>query len=123
MSRRPPRSTRTHTLFPSTPLFRSLPPSPRRHRAEGIVVFRLIICIFSSCLLAKPRLWNVSLNETVKSQIMLDGDDIRSEEHTSELQSLMSISYAVFCLQNNIQYVKHNRMSQTPRTKNTYWRP
>src|SRR3546814_13050773 len=67
MIRRPPRSTRTDTLFPYTTLFRSeAPPSALRgSRATG-------------------------------KQYPLDGP--RSEEHTSELQSLMRISYAVFCL-------------------------
>src|SRR3546814_4705867 len=66
MIRRPPRSTRTDTLFPYTTLFRS-PKSPRSTRHRGPA---LPACQCS----------------------------LRSEEHTSELQSLMRISYAVFCL-------------------------
>src|SRR3546814_7570766 len=76
MIRRPPRSTRTDTLFPYTTLFRSpgagghdqhLDPSRGVERGDG-------------------------------------GVRGRSEEHTSELQSLMRISYAVFCLKKNIDY-------------------
>src|SRR3546814_7179449 len=73
MIRRPPRSTRTDTLFPYTTLFRSTGPDPW-----------FLVAGMSSCPYCKPRLY-----PTVG----------RSEEHTSELQSLMRISYAVFCLQ------------------------
>src|SRR3546814_13099337 len=83
MLRRPPRSTRTGTLFPYTTLFRSL---------DGRI-------------LGKPRdrddaltmLASLSDREhEVYSAVAIVHD--RSEEHTSELQSLMRISYAVFCL-------------------------
>src|SRR3546814_3485580 len=67
MIRRPPRSTRTDTLFPYTTLFRSC--TRRPHRALPARHSRTAACC-----------------------------DRRSEEHTSELQSLMRISYAVFCL-------------------------
>src|SRR3546814_9394737 len=81
MIRRPPRSTRTDTLFPYTTLFRS---SPRRgHR--------------------------ISASRWVKLMIMPMRMGRRSEEHTSELQSLMRISYAVFCLKKkktNRSYIK-----------------
>src|SRR3546814_1242442 len=70
MIRRPPRSTRTDTLFPYTTLFRSL----HRHFQWG---FRRQV----------PR-FDLAIDDAVP----------RSEEHTSELQSLMRISYAVFCL-------------------------
>src|SRR3546814_10684512 len=91
MIRRPPRSTRTDTLFPYTTLCRSdggrlhlqsLPAQP-----EGFV------CI-------PPRLANfvpASPNASVG----------RSEEHTSELQSLMRISYAVFCLKKKNKKKRH----------------
>src|SRR3546814_15291975 len=69
MIRRPPRSTRTDTLFPYTTLFRST-------TQEGF-------CRMFSCLQLLLSYWFSSG---------------RSEEHTSELQSLMRISYAVFCL-------------------------
>src|SRR3546814_19119907 len=67
MIRRPPRSTRTDTLFPYTTLFRSIDPFRR---------------VADTC----PQAASVVINPN------------RSEEHTSELQSLMRISYAVFCL-------------------------
>src|SRR3546814_4298656 len=73
MIRRPPRSTRTDTLFPYTTLFRSF------HERLGME-----IGIDPGLLLAFP--------------VDRHGRDERSEEHTSELQSLMRISYAVFCL-------------------------
>src|SRR3546814_12720380 len=72
MIRRPPRSTRTDTLFPYTTLFRSLE-------------IRSVCRIF------------VSVGGIPISLLLLVRMD-RSEEHTSELQSLMRISYAVFCL-------------------------
>src|SRR3546814_5055858 len=72
MIRRPPRSTRTDTLFPYTTLFRSKSIQTRRHH-KLVAVDNGIATI------------------DVKYQV-------RSEEHTSELQSLMRISYAVFCL-------------------------
>src|SRR3546814_2880300 len=83
MIRRPPRSTRTDTLFPYTTLFRS--PCWRGSRCSRSVGGRS--CAAASCrdvarLPKRQRVWSAG----------------RSEEHTSELQSLMRISYAVFCL-------------------------
>src|SRR3546814_15155497 len=88
MIRRPPRSTRTDTLFPYTTLFRSPRPPPIGLRAHSrragydLDLDRGWMCnsLGPLFLLFQPR----SL--------------FRSEEHTSELQSLMRISYAVFCL-------------------------
>src|SRR3546814_14923516 len=79
MIRRPPRSTRTDTLFPYTTLFRSLQ-HLLRHDIFRSDQFDLVLLAL---------------------QFMGDAREdrrIRSEEHTSELQSLMRISYAVFCL-------------------------
>src|SRR3546814_7699384 len=79
MIRRPPRSTRTDTLFPYTTLFRSLPfglqakAVAREHAVRRLVVDAA-----------------VDIGDVA--------EQLRSEEHTSELQSLMRISYAVFCL-------------------------
>src|SRR3546814_12693842 len=73
MIRRPPRSTRTDTLFPYTTLFRSAGAAARSAPAGTAVAVRR----------AAVRTATVA---------------VRSEEHTSELQSLMRISYAVFCL-------------------------
>src|SRR3546814_6475012 len=82
MIRRPPRSTRTDTLFPYTTLFRSILREKPSKYVSLLPARKGISRIFpgwSGCLKGNP----------------VDG---RSEEHTSELQSLMRISYAVFCL-------------------------
>src|SRR3546814_3641978 len=99
MIRRPPRSTRTDTLFPYTTLFRS--------ELIGRLKGRIAITCFSTnvarlrsiaeaahanerqCALVGRSLWRI--HEAARQ---------RSEEHTSELQSLMRLSYAVFCLKN-----------------------
>src|SRR3546814_5136788 len=99
MIRRPPRSTRTDTLFPYTTLFRSmcLQPARRRGRPEGRERASHKLP-YGAQILHKN-------GEKVKK-----GDRIRSEEHTSELQSLMRISYAVFCLKKkNNKYMTINR--------------
>src|SRR3546814_9014206 len=90
MIRRPPRSTRTDTLFPYTPLFRS-------DAVAGDLTHHVLV---DGRRLAHPGPGRVA--------VVLDHHDplvgrhgirgFRSEEHTSELQSLMRISYAVFCL-------------------------
>src|SRR3546814_1156407 len=102
MIRRPPRSTRTDTLFPYTTLFRSPgtapPPADRggardggADPARGVRRRRL-----SDQPLHRPLLHR----DAARQEHHLS----RSEEHTSELQSLMRISYAVFCLKKkNIQ--------------------
>src|SRR3546814_4382008 len=77
----PPRSTRTDTLFPYTTLFRSV----SRCRASSDECRYVLVVLMDSC----PRLSRTWRKST------------RSEEHTSELQSLMRISYAVFCLKKN----------------------
>src|SRR3546814_1662787 len=102
MIRRPPRSTRTDTLFPYTTLFRSelLTELDRIGVPAGRV--RTISEVYE---------W-----EQTRSQgLLVDvdhstlGNITRSEEHTSELQSLMRISYAVFCLkQQTTNQYKHN---------------
>src|SRR3546814_5086618 len=83
MIRRPPRSTRTDTLFPYTTLFRS--PERRATLARGAEAVR----------------HTTRLRETRSKHVVSRVHPRplgRSEEHTSELQSLMRISYAVFCL-------------------------
>src|SRR3546814_5522566 len=117
MTRRPPRSTRTDTLFPYTTRFRSpikgSPPSLIR-RPTG--------CAFHPrCRFARvPGLCNTEVPElrlvagdahrsACHYAETLEGVTIRSEEHTSELQSLMRISYAVFCLKKKIHNSKNNK--------------
>src|SRR3546814_5756763 len=90
MIRRPPRSTRTDTLFPYTTLFRSW-----RHSAS-------YLCVRSSRADAS-RFRNAADRLSLRC---------RSEEHTSELQSLMRISYAVFCLK------KKNQQTTFPHVAN-----
>src|SRR3546814_3235548 len=101
MIRRPPRSTRTDTLFPHTTLFRS--------RARGAVQAAFVRAGGSGLLM--PRLaviGDADLDESVALALdAIDDDPIRSEEHTSELQSLMRISYAVFCLKTKTTRRKH----------------
>src|SRR3546814_1953974 len=82
MIRRPPRSTRTDTLFPYTTLFRSKP-------AVGT---------HSLVPQARPYAFPLSASPSGKMISLVVSFASRSEEHTSELQSLMRISYAVFCL-------------------------
>src|SRR3546814_9774623 len=95
MIRRPPRSTRTDTLFPYTALFRSCADEairrcvPRAVHPRGGVVTAVGIYVVTH-----HYGWFASLRLHGTSRRM----DERSEEHTSELQSLMRISYAVFCL-------------------------
>src|SRR3546814_6276327 len=85
MIRRPPRSTRTDTLLPYTTLFRSIP------EAFGIAN-------------RNPR--------ALRARVGNQGTG-RSEEHTSELQSLMRISYAVFCLKKKKKRKKSSKNSRT----------
>src|SRR3546814_1808706 len=116
MIRRPPRSTRTDTLFPYTTLFRSLRCAPPCSRRSLVLIAR-----------QAPMTWRMRFR----------GPKGRSEEHTSELQSLMRISYAVFCLKkkkkkekqritkynvcikNNTSQQQHTRLS-TQHQKNSY---
>src|SRR3546814_4716915 len=118
MIRRPPRSTRTDTLFPYTTLFRSAKPQtpsatdpgkPEHHEASEALT-RQVECSghANSCSSRSSR------------------RSIRSEEHTSELQSLMRISYAVFCLKKkNINKQKlppqqqHTERITNPKQTNT----
>src|SRR3546814_2495893 len=87
MIRRPPRSTRTDTLFPYTTLFRS-PAVAVTHMGGHAAVVVQRAPIVSGSRAARDAV------ECVDD----GGQPPRSEEHTSELQSLMRISYAVFCL-------------------------
>src|SRR3546814_10573214 len=113
MLRRPPRSTRTDTLFPYTTLFRS---DARRGGIRNLIFKRLlsfgmvlglgfmllISLILSAALAAFSKWWGSVLGGW--GMVL----DLRSEEHTSELQSLMRISYAVFCLKKKKTQTKDN---------------
>src|SRR3546814_1419556 len=95
MIRRPPRSTRTDTLFPYTTLFRSkLLPSSRQANIRSSATRPAASAGLSGPSTIVAYLGNVH-RHAGKPRYNLHS---RSEEHTSELQSLMRISYAVFCL-------------------------
>src|SRR3546814_8325577 len=107
MRRRPPRSTRTDTLFPYTTLFRS--EQLRRHlsrlqRGEPDV---------APADGGAPERPGVRRRQLLRSGLSRGGRGHRgrSEEHTSELQSLMRISYAVFCLKKKKTYKLMNTIS------------
>src|SRR3546814_2681743 len=132
MIRRPPRYTRTDTLFPYTTLFRSL----YVNRTDGfvgtglrkdeylfdcsdlddVIVFRadgrcVVTRVADKTFVGKNivhiGLYKKGDDRTVYNMIYLDGTS-RSEEHTSELQSLMRISYAGFCLKKQRENNTHN---------------
>src|SRR3546814_1034278 len=109
MIRRPPRSTRTDTLFPYTTLFRS-------HVNYCDSAYEAMIDADAVLILTE---WNefraldlARMRQLLRQPVIVDLRNIyapqdmaaaRSEEHTSELQSLMRISYAVFCLKKKTQ--------------------
>src|SRR3546814_5150479 len=108
MLRLPPRSTRTYTLFPYTTLFRSADPGARECPGPYGSRDRRSVC--AQC----PFRDQIGNNAAGRVRI---GNGLRdeargpkrSEEHTSELQSLMRISYAVFCLKKKINHQKGNK--------------
>src|SRR3546814_10905443 len=100
MIRRPPRSTRTDTLFPYTPLFRSGDRRPRRiadHLLPLASAEREQVELFAVDI-EQAREEEAAGGAGDEKVAVERADPVRSEEHTSELQSLMRISYAVFCL-------------------------
>src|SRR3546814_18008192 len=98
MIRRPPRSTRTDTLFPYTTLFRSTCASfVRRLETLSVRIERATSLLRTRVDLAMQA-QNVELLRSMDANAARQLRLQRSEEHTSELQSLMRISYAVFCL-------------------------
>src|SRR3546814_6412726 len=103
MIRRPPRSTRTDTLFPYTTLFRSCPQRQAEQTQDNTV---------SHHGSGKCR------RQTVRYRQRGGGNHRRSEEHTSELQSLMRTSYAVFCLKKKKDDT-HGSNTNTIETYNT----
>src|SRR3546814_7212263 len=106
MIRRTPRSTRTDTLFPYTTLFRSLalgsPASPPRSSVLRSWPTGSVRCQRGPIL---------EIEQGTQPSKVCAGLSRRSEEHTSELQSLMRISYAVFCLKTKNQQTKSDSHS------------
>src|SRR3546814_3989643 len=111
MLRRPPRSTRTYSLFPYTTLFRSAALGDARDdfgRDRVVELARRIIIEKKQWLGAlHDQIVRAHRNQVDSDPVMLARFDreLRSEEHTSELQSLMRISYAVFCLNIKIIHI------------------
>src|SRR3546814_6631379 len=104
MIRRPPRSTRTDTLLPYPTRFRSLEDENVRRvldLAGGIARRKLDV--------GDERVSRIARVELAKS----GATKLRSEEHTSELQSLMRISYAVFCLKKKKNTISHSDTNST----------
>src|SRR3546814_8220215 len=115
MIRRPPRSTRTDTLFPFTTLFRSTGQGRRRRLRPMAAVDqrrRLRRSAHAPDHRRRREVHGRDGREIRRDHRRFDRPD-RSEEHTPELQSLMRISYAVFCLK------KKHQLTQT-RNKYTY---
>src|SRR3546814_7256333 len=101
MIRRPPRSTRTDTLCPYTTLFRSL----QAATSHSDTIEALTAVAEVGLGHAGAESINVTFIDALTNSMIIGADctipdwpGVRSEEHTSELQSLMRISYAVFCL-------------------------
>src|SRR3546814_7169569 len=106
MIRRPPRSTRTDTLFPYTTLFRSwwtwgFPPGGSPWSVQGPAGPETVVICWTAGYATNTR---KPKSRTATGMVMRSVADSRSEEHTSELQSLMRISYAVFCLKKKKQH-------------------
>src|SRR3546814_2929879 len=120
MMRRPPRSTRTDTLFPDTTLFRSYVQVERLKPPRQVEAAALVLTAAAEIqnpasfrqqrALSLQKLVNVEPAQAVAEVTELWQPRQRSEEHTSELQSLMRISYAVFCLKKQTykQFIRHH---------------
>src|SRR3546814_2428302 len=122
MRRRPPRSTRTDTLFPYTTLCRSVAAVVRMLLAPSMTndEKRDVWLRYSRWLVAGLTFQVAA--DVVHSSVAPTWDDIgrlaaRSEEHTSELQSLMRISYAVFCLKKTKQRRTTTRIHERRNTR------
>src|SRR3546814_4453405 len=123
MIRRPPRSTRTDTLFPYTTLFRSI---AIHEQAQGRQHHPLVARTphHGQARQVDPRqpvdqfLGLGHARRLGSAEVDDEAQDDRSEEHTSELQSLMRISYAVFCLKKKKKNITKTQTS-TPNTNKT----
>src|SRR3546814_5043081 len=114
MIQRPPRSTRTDTLFPYTTLFRSaahLPAQPLGQGKGSRIRQPAIAVALKGNPLPAAHHWHFLEIENDQFAVVAHHRDVivRSEEHTSELQSLMRISYAVFCLKKKSQRTLYNK--------------
>src|SRR3546814_11757896 len=101
MIRRPPRPTRTDTLFPYTTLFRSAAPPVQTRAFQARAAQPASSRVLGWKRMGTPPSRGPGRHRAGKSNRIGSDTPIwksRSEEHTSELQSLMRISYAVFCL-------------------------
>src|SRR3546814_2111587 len=117
MIRRPPRSTRTDTLFPYPPLFRSDFQMTRKlFGTDGIRGTANREPITAETALAVAKAAGRQFMRGDHRHTVVIG---RSEEHTSELQSLMRISYAVFCLKKNKRIRTINTLNHNYNTDNT----
>src|SRR3546814_7426209 len=114
---RPSRSTRTDTLFPYTTLFRSTIVT-----CTMTFISTRITNSFRTHLFLTPLYSNKSVKYCATSLLIKYSQLTRSEEHTSELQSLMRISYAVFCWKQKKKTKKSNRrIEKHERTLQTYY--
>src|SRR3546814_6011956 len=128
MIRRPPRSTRTDTLFPDTTLFRSAPPETYEQYRDVAEFFTRKAGEKVAGETLDNDIYGIVNSNKKGTYIWHDYENqlmARSEEHTSELQSLMRISYAVFCLNKNIThkgqkhtFSKHILSQKHKQTKN-----
>src|SRR3546814_3916134 len=122
MIRRPPRSTRPDTLFPYTTLFRSeISAAAARCDAETIAALRAAaerIEAFHRKQLPEDISYTDQAGVRLGARwTPVAAAGLRSEEHTSELQSLMRISYAVFCLKQTKQKSnQYSRQASNPKT-------
>src|SRR3546814_1884097 len=113
MIRRPPRSTRTDTLFPYTTLFRSEHTVRRSKRGqERASNVESMVRDLSELRVGDPVVHTQHGIGRYQGLISMDIGE-RSEEHTSELQSLMRISYAVFCLKKKNTKQKYESIKQS----------
>src|SRR3546814_6127932 len=115
MIRRPPRATRTDTLFPYTTLFRSvgeLAGALSHGQKQWLEIGMLLVQDTQLILLDEPVAGMTDAETRQTAELILTLK--RSEEHTSELQSLMRISYAVFCLKKKTRktYININSAQQ-----------
>src|SRR3546814_1367644 len=107
MIRRPPRSKRTDTLFPYTTLFRSAFHDPYKINRVAAAIAREAIETVGPRPNRKGRVLIVMTGQAASRHATR-----RSEEHTSELQSLMRTSYAVFCLKKKIKHQNIHKLTQ-----------